>query len=147
VSRNLLRLTPGARQAAHQWVDKALDNWTPGKPWLLEIREPKRTDEQNAAMWGLLAQITKQRPVHNGRPMTSDLWKSVFMDALGHEVDYVGSLDGTRIFPLGHRSSHLTKAQMSDLLELMLAWCAEQGLTIQHFDEAANDTAGRERAA
>lgn len=135
MSRNLLRLTPGARQKAHQWVDKALANWTPGKPWLLEVREPKRTDEQNAAMWSLLSQITKQRPEHNGRAMTSDLWKSVFMDALGHEVDYVGSLDGKRMFPLGHRSSQLNKAQMSDLIELMLAWSATQGLTIEHFDE------------
>lgn len=135
MSRNLLRLTPGARQQAHAWVEKALTMWSPGKPWLLEIREPKRTDEQNAAMWGLLAQITKQRPVHNGRQMNSDLWKAVFMDALGHEVDYVGSLDGKRVFPLGHRSSHLNKAQMSDLIELMLAWSAEQGLTIEHFDD------------
>ena len=135
MARNLLRLTPGARHTAHQWVEKALANWAPGKPWLLEIREPKRTDEQNAAMWGLLAQITKQRPVHNGRQMNPDLWKSVFMDALGHEVDYVGSLDGKRVFPLGHRSSLLTKAQMSDLIELMLSWAATEGLTIEHFDE------------
>lgn len=134
MSRNLLRLTPGRRDEAHAWVEKALRLWAPGKPYLLEIREPKRTDEQNAALWGLLAQITKQRPVHNGRQMTSDLWKSVFMDALGHEVDYVGSLDGKRVFPLVHRSSHLTKTQFSDLLELMLAWSAEQGLTIEHFD-------------
>lgn len=136
MARNLLRLTPGARQDAHRWVDKALSNWQPGKPWLLEIREPKRTDEQNAALWGLLAQITRQRPVHNGRDMTSDLWKSVFMDALGHEVDYCASLDGKRIFPLGHRSSHLTKAQFADLLTLMLAWCAAEGLEIEHFDES-----------
>lgn len=135
MARNLLRLTPGARQAAHQWVDKALLNWIPGKPWLLEIREPKRTDEQNAALWSLLAQITKQRPEHNGRQMTSDLWKTVFMDALGHEVDYCASLDGKRIFPLGHRSSHLNKAQFSDLITLILAWSAEQGLTIEHFDD------------
>lgn len=134
MARNLLRLTPGARQDAHRWVDKALSLWQPGKPWVLEIREPKRTDEQNAALWGLLAQITKQRPVHNGRQMTADLWKSVFMDALGHEVDYCASLDSSRIFPLGHRSSHLTKAQFSDLLELMLAWCAANGLTVEHFD-------------
>lgn len=140
MARNLLRLTPGARKAAHDWVDKALALWQPGSPWMLEIREPKRSDEQNAAMWGLLAQITKQRPVHNGRQMTSDLWKSVFLDALGHEVDYCASLDGTRIFPLGHRSSQLTKRQFSDLLELMIAWAAENGLTIEHFD-------GDERAA
>ena len=141
MSRNLLRLTPNARESAHLWVDKALRLWSPGKPWLLEIREPRRSDEQNAAMWGLLAQITKQRPEHNGRQMTSDLWKAVFMDALGHEVDYVGSLDGKRVFPLGHRSSHLTKSQMSDLIELMLAWSAQNGLVIEHFDAANDDQA------
>lgn len=134
MSRNLLRLTPGARHDAHLWVDKALSLWTLGKPYTLEIREPKRSDEQNAALWSLLGQITKQRPHHNGRKMTADLWKSVFMDALGHEVDYCASLDGERIFPLGHRSSHLSKAQFSDLLELILHWTAEQGLTIKHFD-------------
>jgi hypothetical protein len=66
--------------------------------------------------------------------MTSELWKSVFMDALGHEVDYIASLDGKRIFPLGHRSSQLSKSQFADLLTLMLAWAAENDLTIEHFD-------------
>lgn len=136
MSRNLLRLTPGRRDEAHAWVEKALRLWQPGSPYVLEIKEPSRSLEQNAAMWGLLAQIAKQRPEHCGRSMTADLWKSVFMDALGHEVDYAPSLDGKRIFPLGHRSSHLTKAQFSDLLELMLAWCAREGLTVEHFDGA-----------
>lgn len=115
-------------------MEKALRLYEPSKPYLMEIREPKRSDAQNSALWSLLAQITKQRPTHNGRDMTPDLWKSVYMDALGHEVDYCASLDGKRIFPLGHRSSHLTKDQFSDLLQLIVAWCAEQGLTIQHFD-------------
>lgn len=149
MSRNLLRLTPGARKAAHDWVDRALTLWQPGSPWTLEIREPKRSDEQNAALWSLLGQIAKQRPIHCGRKMTAELWKSVFMDALGHEVDYAPSLDGQRIFPLGHRTSQLNKRQFSDLLELILAWSAEQGLAIAHFDAAndANDTSAQQVAA
>ena len=134
MARHLLRLTPSARHEAYRWVDKALANWQTGKPWMLEIREPKRTDDQNAALWSLLGQITKQCPTHHGRTMTPELWKTVFMDALGHEVDYCPSLDGTRIFPLGHRSSQLTKQQFSDLLELILAWATAHGLTIKHFD-------------
>ncbi len=137
MSRHLLRLTPGKRDEAHAWVEKALRQWQPGAAFIMEIKPPTRSLEQNAAMWGLLAQITRQRPVHNGREMTPDLWKAVFMDALGHEVDYVASLDGRRMFPLGHRSSQLTKGQMTDLLELMLAWSAQEGLTIEHFAEAA----------
>ncbi|WP_312126061.1 recombination protein NinB [Brevundimonas sp.] len=141
MARHLLRLVPSARNEAHQWVDKALANWQMGKPWMLEIREPKRSDEQNAALWSLLGQITKQCPEHHGRQMTPELWKSVFMDALGHEVDYCQSLDGKRIFPLGHRSSQLSKQQFSDLLELILAWSAAHGLTIKHFDDNKQEAA------
>jgi hypothetical protein len=127
-------LTPGQREQAHKWVDAALSRWQPGKPYTLEIREPKRSDAQNSALWSLLGHITKQRPTHNGRKMTPELWKSVFMDALGHEVDYISSLDGQRIFPLGHRSSHLSKSAFSDLLTLIISWADTQGLTLQHFD-------------
>lgn len=136
MTRHLLRLTHANRQAAHQWVDKAIQNGNGGKPWMMEVKAPKRSDEQNAALWGLLAQIVKQRPVHHGRPMTAELYKSAFMDALGHEVDYCTSLDGKRMFPMGLRTSTLTKDQFSDLLELILAWAAQEGLTINHFDNA-----------
>ena len=134
MTRHMLTLTPGVREKAHRWVDAALQAYQPGRAMTLEIREPKRSDAQNAAFWGLLAKITKQRPIHNGRKMTPELWKSVFMDALGHEVDYISSLDGQRIFPLGHRSSHLSKSAFSDLLTLIISWADTQGLTLQHFD-------------
>lgn len=136
MARHLLRLTHANRQAAHQWVDKAIQNGNGGKPWMMEVKEPTRSLEQNAAAWSLLGQIAKQRPTHNGRQMTAEMWKSVFMDALGHEVDYCTSLDGTRMFPLGLRTSTLTKSQFSDLLELILAWAAQEGLTINRFDNA-----------
>lgn len=121
--------------------------------YAVEIREPKRTDDQNAALWSLLGQIAKQRPQHNGVEMSPELWKCVFLDALGAEMTMLPKLDGRGYFPLGHRSSHLGKSEFSALLELMLAWCAEQNLTIKHFDGAEGGGAGsdagprRERAA
>lgn len=140
MAKHLLRLTQANREAAHKWVDKAIQAGNGGKAWMMEVREPRRSDDQNSALWSLLSQITKQRPEHNGRAMTAELWKSVFLDALGHEQDYLPSLDGKRIFPMGHRSSALSKAQFSDLLELILAWTAEQGLTIKHFDDTPPHT-------
>lgn len=104
---------------------------------VLEVREAKRTDDQNSALWGLLAQIAKQRPTHNGVKMTAELWKCVFMQALGMEMTFLPTLDGTGMFPMGLRSSKLTKGEFSDLLELILAWCASEGLAVEHFDEAA----------
>jgi hypothetical protein len=60
------------------------------------------------------------------------------LHALGREVRFVPTLDGSSMLPLGLRSSKLTKAEFSDLIELILAWCAANGIAVQHFD-AAND--------
>ncbi|MNY78543.1 hypothetical protein D3C86_2188310 [compost metagenome] len=45
------------------------------------------------------------------------------------------------MLPLGLRSSRLTKREFSDLLELILAWCAANEVEVQHFDAANDDHA------
>jgi len=129
-SRPILPLTAGSAQRAHAWVAKAIQ--TGGK--VMEIRDAKRTDPQNAALWSLLGQIQKQRPLHNGVQMTPELWKAVFMQAAGQEIVFVPTLEGAGMFPLGLRSSKLTKAEFSELLECIIAWTAKEGLIIDHFD-------------
>jgi len=136
--RPTIALTPGARDQAHAWVEKALRLWQPGQPWVMELRQAKRSDAQNAAQWSLLGQIVKARPVHNGVQMDAETYKALFMHALGREVRFVPTLDGSSMLPLGLRSSKLTKAEFSDLIELILAWCAATEIAVQHFD-AAND--------
>lgn len=128
MARHVLRLTKHNRQKGVQGVLKAPDGWT------LELREAKRTDDQNAALWSLLGQIQKQRPVHMGFKMTAEIWKARFMQALGSEMVFVPTLDGDGVFPLGHRSSQLTKSEFAGLIEIILAWTAREGLTIEHFD-------------
>ncbi|MNE93716.1 NinB protein [compost metagenome] len=107
----------------------------------MEIREPTRSDEQNRALWSLLGQIQKARPVHNGVQMDTETWKCLFLHALGREVRFVPTLDGSSMLPLGLRSSRLTKREFSDLLELILAWCAANEVEVQHFDAANDDHA------
>ena len=131
MSRHILTLTARNRAMAHRGVDKAPDGY------VMELREARRTDEQNSALWGLLNQIQKQRPKHNGVRMTPDLWKLVFMDALGSEMALLPKLEGDGFFPVGHSSSKLTKGEFADLLTIILAWCAREGLTVEHFDEKA----------
>lgn len=123
--------TPHQRAVARRAIDKAPEGY------VCEVREAKRSDPQNAAMWSLLGQIAKQRPTHNGVRMTPELWKSVFMQALGSEMVMMPTLDGDGFFPLGHRSSALTKSEMASLLELILCWAARNELVIKHFDERA----------
>lgn len=127
--RHILLLTPSNRQKAHAYVERALAVGD----MALEIRPRKRTDEQNDALHGLIAQILRQRPVHNGVKMDLPLYKATFMQALGEEVRFVPTLEGDGLFPLGLSTSKLTKQRFSDLIELILAWSAREGLQIEHF--------------
>lgn len=130
---HILTLTRGNRSKAVQGVQRAPDGW------VLELREPKRSDDQNRALWSLLNQVQKQRPIHNGVRMSAELWKATFMHAAGVEGVFLPTLEGDGLFPAGFRSSKLTKAEFANLLELILAWAAREGLTIQHFDDTSSE--------
>ena len=127
--------TPQDRGRAVRWVEQA--------PFgtVVEFKQKGRSNDANAAMWSLLTQINRQRPVHNGVKMSAVLWKAVFMQALGAELVMLPNLDGDGLFPFGHRSSKLTVSEMGNLIELMLAWSAQEGLTIEHFDGDVRDAA------
>jgi hypothetical protein len=127
--------TAADRGRALRWVTQA--------PFgtVVEFKQKGRSTDQNAAMWSLLTQIARQRPTHNGVKMSAATWKAVFLDALGAEITWLPKLDEPGMFAFGHRSSKLTVAQMSDLIELMLAWAATNGLTIVHFDPTEAEAA------
>lgn len=120
--------SPQDRGRALRWVEQA--------PFgtVVEFKQKGRSGDQNSAMWSILTQINKQRPVHNGVKMSAVLWKAVFMQALGAELVMLPNLDGDGLFPFGHRSSKLTVSEMGDLITLMLAWADQQLLVIEHFD-------------
>lgn len=101
---------------------------------LVEIRGAKRSDDQNDALHGLIAQILKQRPMHFGVRADKELYKAIFMHALGKETRFVPTLDGDGVFPMGQRTSGLRVGECSQLIEYILAWCAREGLEIKHFD-------------
>ena len=111
------------RDRAPAWIANAPINTR------VEFREPKRSLPQNDRMWAMLTDIAKQRPNHNGAKMTADLWKAVFMQALGAEMTMLPTLACDGFFPIGLRSSELSKSEMSDLMELMAAWGAAHDVT------------------
>lgn len=125
-----LLLTPGNRAKAEQGLRVAMAKGG----WVMELREGRRTDAQNDALHGLIAQVMAQRTHHNGVRMDMALWKATFMQALGEEVRFIPTLEGDGLFPLGLSTSRLTKSRFADLIELVLAWCAREGLTVEHFD-------------
>lgn len=98
----------------------------------VELKPPRRTKDQNALMWSLLTQIAQQKK-HMDRYYTTEQWKTLFMHALGQEIDMLPSLDGSTFVPVGFQSSQLTKDQMHDLLELIVSWGLQNGVSFKEY--------------
>jgi hypothetical protein len=92
---------------------------------VVNIKAASRTLDQNARFWALLSDVSRAKP--DGRMHTPEVWKNLFLHALGHATQFEMGLDG-QPFPVGFRSSRLTKAQMSDLMEFISAWGSERGV-------------------
>lgn len=93
--------------------------------WIGEVREPKRTLDQNDKMHAMLTDIALAKPL--GRTHTPDDWKAIAMNACNWECAFCEGLDG-RPFPIGFRSSKLTKSQMSALIDWLQAFGDEHGV-------------------
>jgi hypothetical protein len=118
---------PTQKTFAKRLIDAAPDGA------ILNIREGTRTIDQNSLLWVLLSEIARAKP--QGRVLSTDVWKSLFMAACGHQVRFEPSLDGNGVVPMGFRSSRLTKAEMSDLIECIYAYGAEHNVPLSDTDE------------
>jgi hypothetical protein len=125
MSRALLVLTTDeARQKAVTWVNKAPVGTR------VEFKASKRSLPPNDRMWAMLTDIAAQKE-HGGRKYTPDQWKVLFLSACGQEVQFIPALDGKTFLPWGQSSSDLSKQEMTDLIEFMLVWGSENGVTFQ----------------
>jgi hypothetical protein len=84
---------------------------------VVQIAGPKRSVDQNAKLWAMLSDIARAKP--EGRMWTAEAWKAAFMHAIGHEVQFGQALDGQGFFPLGYRTSRLSKAQFAALITVV----------------------------
>jgi hypothetical protein len=109
-----------ARRNAKQAIDDAPDGY------VVSISEPTRNLEQNARMWAMLAEISRQVDWY-GKRLSSEDWKAVFTSSL-RRLEVVPNLDGTGFVALGTSTSRMSKREMSDLIELMFAFGAERGV-------------------
>ena len=117
--QTIILSTPRSREEAKRLVEAA----PPGA--ILNIRTAKRTSDQNARFWALLSDISRAKP--EGRTHTPEVWKALFMQACGHAVQFENGLNG-QPFPIGFRSSRLTKAEMGDLMTCVEEYGARHGV-------------------
>jgi hypothetical protein len=108
-----------SRARAHRLIEAAPNGF------VMNVREPTRSTAQNDKMWAMLGDVSVAKP--EGRRLTPDDWKAVFMNACGWEVQFLEGLDG-RPFPSGFRSSHMTVKQMADLITFIQSYGDQHGV-------------------
>lgn len=93
---------------------------------VLNVKLPKRTDEQNAKLWAMLSDVSRAKP--EGRTLTPEAWKCLFMQQAGFKFTWEPGLDGEGVVPIGFKSSRLRKAEFSELIECIYEYGARHGV-------------------
>lgn len=96
-----------------------------GHRMMVEVKPETRSLAQNARLWAMLGDVSKQVDWH-GRKLSPTSWKHVFTAALTKQ-DVVPGIDGGFVV-LGKETSKMTRAEMTELQELMEAFGAQQGV-------------------
>lgn len=110
-------LGPTQRAYAHRLIDDApADN-------VMKLAKETRRDVQNRKLWPMLQDIQQQVP--GMESFTTDDIKLRFLNALGTEMRFLPTLENEGMFPVGLRSSTLTVAQFSGLVDLLYKYGAE----------------------
>lgn len=107
------------RDLAKQLIDRAPVDA------VVKIGPLTRSVEQNNKMWGLIEDVMNAMP--EGRQHTKEVWKAIFMNALGHETAFAMGINN-EIFPIGFKSSQLSVRQMSDLIEMIYSYGAKHNV-------------------
>lgn len=96
--------------------------------WHVRVTPPTRTLDQNARLWAMLSDVAAQ-VVWHGRKLTGEEWKNVFSASLKRQ-DVIPGLDGGFVV-MAQSTSKMTKRELSDLMELIAAFGANNGVRFQ----------------
>lgn len=118
-----------AMVAAWEMVKRAVE----GGAVELVIKRPKRSDEQNAKMWAMLGDVSRQVKWY-GQDLTPEEWKHVFTASLTKQRAVPG-IDGGFVV-LGVSTRDKPKEWFSDLFQVIYAFGAEKGVIWSDPNEA-----------
>jgi len=127
MSRAVVQIKTAAdRNLIARWAQNVPEDTT------VEFRAPRRSLDQNALMWSLLQQISKQVDWY-GQKLGSEDWKDVLTASL-RRTRVVPGIDAGTFVPLGMRTSQMTKEEISELIELIYAFGAERGVKFRELE-------------
>ncbi|WP_292041531.1 recombination protein NinB [Massilia sp. UBA6681] len=119
MKRTFILAHDAARQNAIRYIAEAPAGYC------VTVAEPTRTLEQNALMWPLLQKLADQ-VVWYGVKLSADDWKDLLTASLRKQRSAPGLDGGFVVF--GERTRTYSKAEFSELIELIYAFGAQQGV-------------------
>jgi hypothetical protein len=117
---------PADRNLIARWAQNVPKGTT------VEFRAPRRSNDQNALMWSLLTQISKQVEWF-GKMRSAEDWKDLTTAAL-RGAEFVPGITPGTIVPLGMRTSQMTSQEISELIESLYAFGAERGVKFRELE-------------
>ena len=108
-----------------KWIQDNLFKGLQGGPVVVALGRDKRTTDQNSKLWPLLQDVATQVDWY-GRKLSKEDWKDVF-SAAWKQQDVVPGISGGFVV-MGVRTSQMSKAQFSELIEIIYAFGAEKSL-------------------
>ena len=91
--------------------------------YVCEIKERTRTLDQNAKLWAMLDDISRQVEWYKNW-LTRDEWKD-FFSAIILKQKVVPNIEGAGFVAVGGRTSKMGKKEFSEMIELMYAFGSE----------------------
>jgi hypothetical protein len=93
----------------------------------VEVRKPKRNNEQNARLHATIDEIATVVP-WAGKLREPEIWKrllvAAWLRAKGSQIEVLPALDGHGVDLVYAPTSSLTRDELSDLLEFVESWAA-----------------------
>ena len=113
---------------------KCLNGLKVGKQFQVEIKYKQRSNEQNEKFHAIIGDIAKQAQ-HMGAKWSAEDWKRLLVQEFCKEKGLsagrvIPNLSGDGICQLGQQTRKFTKEQASEFVEFLLAWCANNGITL-----------------
>lgn len=88
-----------------------------------EFSGENRTKEQNAKLWPMLKDISKQ-VIWHGYTLTDDEWKD-FFSAIILKQKVMPNMEGTGFIAVGGRTSKMNRRVFAEMIELLYAFGAD----------------------
>lgn len=102
---------------------------------VVEVREPRRTLDQNARLHAMLGDIVKSGYAHQGRKFDTEELKTLFvtewMSETGQPSDIVPSLYGNSFVQLRRSTTKMSPKEIGEVMIIVERFCGENGIVLK----------------